>query len=691
MSRLTELLKKSNSTPGRHALPQLKYLYALILFVAMTLFVAAFPFQGNKRFLHAPHAIEINELVTWQPSETLTYTLANNSPAPDYAGFRSEWHPQKDVRRISLLFKSQQGCLQELRDSQNKLFATLNRCEVISTEILQKADFKPEKDLLQAEYNLNEPLPSGNTLIKVQTQDPIPAQIDQPESKELTLLAFLNQGPKFGDLFRQLLGRGKFNALFFILALGLLSFGWVLAKRHPRLSLLLVISAFCCSFLALVPNFSGNDETAHFSMLLQGANERSIAPEAGSARISRINSSARDLMFLDDFFKLHSVYPPPQGACLHQIIGDCGITEKPKNFYKKYLAWLDLDRIEFLGAGKVLTLVRLQNFFLFFILIFATVWLFNQNFEFIAPLFILFASAFSTLTSLSNDVFGVFIGIFLTAYQFWLLKNQGKLKVRSFATLLAFFLFYLGTKVDSNAFAALPVLAASSFFLITSAVRPPPILNEKRGKTLTLIFLLLSSVALFTFIRHFVFQHASTLLLPYFRFLEDSRVIQFLGTVPLATSLSFILTFLQGILGQFIWSHTSYPTLLSFLLMTFIFLFTAFSLSRNYLTKDTANEGFRIDYRVISCLFLQAVLFALLLDSVGSYGNTTAPGAWSFLVTRFFYPGIAVVFVPILLAIDSCPSQKKSQVLKVFRYTSLTWATLNLLYFHPRFFLADAW
>jgi hypothetical protein len=271
------------------------------------------------------------------------------------------------------------------------------------------------------------------------------------------------------------------------------------------------------------------------------------------------------------------------------------------------------------------------------------------------------------------------------------MKNKGTLSARILLALIGIFLFYLGTRVDSNAFAALPVLGASLLFLVSSLISVGMFFTTKRSKVLVLILLPLFSLSLFAFTRHFVFKHSSTLLLPHLVFLEDSQVIQFLGTVPLETSLGFILTSLKGMLGQFIWSHTSYPTLLGYLLIICILLFTAYSISRNFLYKDQLNLEFKINTRMLLCLFLQAVGFALLVDSIGSYGSTTAPGAWSFLVTRFFYPGVAVVFVPIMLAIESYSLERRTQVMKMIHFATLSWATANIIYFYPNFFLASAW
>jgi len=621
----------------------------------------------------------------------MTYTLLNNPPAPDYASFRSPWHPQKDVKRISLFYQGGQKCPQSLYDAQENPLATLKSCQAPETAVSNQLVLKSEKAILQADYELTAPLPFGATQFKIKTLDPIPAQIASSHGTNHEIIAISNQHLKFGDLFRQLWGRGKFNTSFFFLALILLSFGWLLAKQSSKVSLVLTLLSISLALLGLMPKFSGNDETAHFSMLVEATSERTPVFGDGANRISHLYASARDLMFLDDFFKLHKVYPQPQGACPHQIIGGCGITEKPKNFYNKYFAWLSFASIESLGVGKMLTLVRLQNLLAFLILIFLSVSFLRLNLEYAVPIFVFFSSAFSSLIALSNDVFGVFLGIFLTSYQFWLMKKKGTLRARIGLTLVGFFLFYLGTKVDSNAFAALPVLGASILFLVSSSISTNLFSNKKLWQGLALIFLPIFSLALFVFTRHFVFKYASTLLLPHLGFLEDSRVIQFLGTVPLQTSLGFILTFLKGMLGQFNWSHTSYPTEVGYLLIGCVFLFTAYSISRSFLRKEPSKSEFNFDSRLLFCLLMQAVVFALLVDSIGSYGSTTAPGAWSFLVTRFFYPGVAIVFVPIILAIESYSSERRTQVMKVIHFASLSWATVNIIYFYPNFFLASAW
>lgn len=666
------------------------YLYAFFLFGAMALLLAAYPFKGQARLMHAPHSSAIDGHISWRYSDKSLYTLINRSPAPDYSGFESKWHPQKKVMRVSLFFRGG-GCPRSLFDHQGEVLGKLKSCRMMNASIFGEYLADEDNDVYRGDFDLSSPLGFGAFRLLLQEFDGTPAQIVQPESSEHVLFAVLNQCPKFGDLFRQLWGRGKFNAVSYLFSLALLGLAWVLIDQNSKSAQLLTLASIVFSFLGLVPKFSGNDETAHFSMLLEAAAERLEDPASKEAQITRLNIEARNLMFVDDFFKLHKVDPPREGACLHQIIGSCGISEKPKDFYKTYFRWATINNIEALGVGRVLTLVRLQNLLTFFMVILLSVWLFGLKLEYSVPIFLIFASAFSTLISLSNDIFGVVLGVFLTSYQFWLMKNGSDLKLRLLATLSAFFLFYLGTRIDSNAFAALPVLAASCMYLALSSFRVSSFFRKRSSKTLFLIALSLLALAFFVFTRHFAAYFASRVLKPYLQNLDDGHVLQYLGTGSLESSIDYILTFVRGTLGQFVWSHTSHPRYLSYFVLVILALFTFYSILKSFCSEEATETDFKFNSRVIFCLMFQATLLALLIDSVGAYGNTTGAGAWSYLVTRFFFPGVAVLFVPILLAIDSYSAANRASVLRIIHYSSLSWATLNVLYFYPKFFLADAW
>jgi hypothetical protein len=112
---------------------------------------------------------------------------------------------------------------------------------------------------------------------------------------------------------------------------------------------------------------------------------------------------------------------------------------------------------------------------------------------------------------------------------------------------------------------------------------------------------------------------------------------------------------------------------------------------RSLLKSVTTDVSYKVDLGVVFVLGVQALLIFLIVDALGSYGSNDPAGSWSFLVSRFYYPGIAAFMVPLLLAFETFSSGVKSTILQYAGVFTLLWATSNILYFFPQFFLADAW
>jgi hypothetical protein len=303
---------------------------------------------------------------------------------------------------------------------------------------------------------------------------------------------------------------------------------------------------------------------------------------------------------------------------------------------------------------------------------------------------LIFGGAFSTIISLTNDIYGILLGLLLTAVQYTILSFKISNK-RSFRILmLAAIATYVGLKIDKNAYSALPVLASTLLYFVLSTV-----FNTERNILKKNALFIIAGATLAGFFALQVLRlnlnSVLKLLSAKVSLQDEFSLASHVGTEPITTVIGYNIEFLQSLFGRYVWSHSTYPAPISLSLLFSALFLIGFQFWKVYFSKDSQSHVPLASIFKTLCMIGQYLCLFFLIEAAASYGATTGAGAWSFLVPRFFYPGIACVFVPLLLAVQKIDEHPARVGYRLFTLSALFWSTINVLYFYPQFFLADAW
>jgi hypothetical protein len=675
---------------------KMKLATAIVTVLFIAIFFKFFRFSGEVRTLHTPFTADLSGQFQNSKMPATTFAFMFQPVETEFDSMKNSRAAQRNTTRVTFIIRATDDCPSFLIAESGRKLANLEQCQHTPHRIANFLKLKNREAFKIATYRFENIIKPGRTLISFAGQNeesttinPLILKTDKLENGGQTILALSHRTVRASELVQQLLRRGKFRLAAYFFATLTLICAWILVTTKPKISLTLTLIAMVLALLGLLPHFSGNDETAHFGMLTHAAGGSALHNPPIDLLSQRVNIEARELMYHEDFLQLHKVNLPPKGECLHMIIGSCGFSEQPKNFYKYFYSWLNQDVFESYQVKQILTFIRLQNVIVTALALILFCQLFRVEIGTIAPILIIFGGAFSSIVALTNDIYGILLGLYLTFLQYSIIKTDIGIRRQTLALLLGMLGFYVGLKIDSNAYSALPVICITGILLVHKLYQANIPNQFSRDLKIPIAFAVLT-LSFYLLSRRY-FNHGINSLNESFRVPEDINLIGMIGKISLTDVFRFNLELIRGLFGRYLWSHSTYPTNLTTSILILLFLTSIFCYLKSYAFSGQNASKLYTKLSLIPFLMAQYLGLLLMMEALVGLALSNVIPVWTFLVPRFYYPGIAVIFVPLMILLTSESVQKFAGSQIAVAAISLLWATSNILYFFPQFFLADAW
>ena len=516
-------------------------------------------------------------------------------------------------------------------------------------------------------------------------------------------LEIASEGPvTLFELWSQFNTLGTARRAGYAVALALFSVGFLTAtgkRKRFGLSLALLFASLAMGIAALMPYFAGNDETAHYTMLVESKEE---SPESKTQLIQQ----GWLLLFKENFYQINNAAVVQQGACLHQILGGCGVTSGPMLFYKYYFAALDFGHK---SATEIFRIVRVQNLFFLGIFAFTTYYFLQNQFFYFLFLLLFCGGLFAQFPTITNDIFVYFCGLLGFVAQAVLLNGK---KRALFPVLLFLGFIVVGLSIDSTLVCSFVVFAnilflAPAFALQSNDTTASPVaskINFARSVmllTLASIFSLLSVAGAFSLLRVFIPWLFD--LLKRFPsiagFLDGSSMMMLrsLNGQSFFVALLNVEQVLESYFGEYVWSHFRYS---NGLYLFFVGLFVALigiglgSQLLGFVAQINKKSSLKLQFARIwiwLLLCFQISVFCCVVEAVSVSNQNGFGGGWTYKVFRFYAPLMAVLLMPALLGLKELVLRMPQSMPRIMVVGASLWCLFLLGHWYPQFFLASAW
>lgn len=487
------------------------------------------------------------------------------------------------------------------------------------------------------------------------------------------------------------LSQKPWSAAIYFICLVAVTTLFITGKSGSKMGVILLAVAVYSSHFAISRYFSGHDETAHTEMFLSSINETYDLPNGADQNQKRADfyQSARQLMFDEDFYRLHGVLVPPRGTCPHMILGGCGISGSPRNLYKIYARFL--PHFDQISAKSLILTGRIINILLTLLLL-GLVAIVCGTDKLLPTFALLLSGAYlSQVASVTNDYPMLMLGLFGCTMLSTLLTSDSRRRV-----LLGFITFagfvYLSRPIDRSWISGLLTIIAAIGIVGLRCLNPRGRILEKKSPSLArsllssgLVWLLGAIVTAGSIwsVPYLWEAGIQGVFKPILRLSADGHML--LRAKPYGPGLTLdILWFhFQSFVGTYVWGHSYFSP----------FVYVLFAIAWAYLTclgVIALWEKSRVPpFQAMLILgFAGGGYFAMLM-LLNTY-NEIFPGTSldAAVKFRFMAPGAAIVLTLPFLGIQSLFSSPSRS--RTFLMVASYWAIVFLSYYQVRFFYCEA-
>lgn len=471
--------------------------------------------------------------------------------------------------------------------------------------------------------------------------------------------------------------------------------GVIKIPSYQNLSIYILFLFSILGTLVITKFYAGHDETSHIDQV-----HKSFV----SDKLERkdFHSQMRLSMIDHDFFRLHPAKIQKPQDCPHKVLAGCGYKSGPQKLYRFYAPIIETLNWNYLRSSPetITWLIRGINglgLLICLALVFA-IWG-KAKLESLLIVVILCGSYLSQVPSVSNDTPMYLVSFFGIASLAGIMEDQHKKK--ALLSLILCGLFYFLTKdLDPSSLSLIPWLVFACFYFFMSLIKNT-FFSHDQAPNQTFQFLdkqsfryaaiVVGTIILsLTFLRNLpeILKLFGLTLNDFYQYFpKQKRLLSNIFRYGLIESIQAFWAHLKSLIGSFVWGHSYYQWWIYGLHLVFLLRMSYFGL--NYLIgfiKGGRNSKIGVCF-ITGLLLASYLTLVLITNSHGS--NPTDVTRESFVKARFLAPGLVPVYILFYMGIHSMLKEKKYRQ-KIITLTGI-WTLTYLIYFLPRFFLADTY
>ncbi|WP_234996175.1 hypothetical protein [Pseudobacteriovorax antillogorgiicola] len=335
--------------------------------------------------------------------------------------------------------------------------------------------------------------------------------------------------------------------------LGIVFLAISIAFVRTKYFFILLTISLVISVLATTDSMSGHDETAHLDMMYRSFHVEGKAP----VQLGSFYNQSYDFMEQNDFYYLHKLHPV-RNTCIHRIVGHCGISSQPMNWYQDISLFSNplTSPHQFVFYHQVITLLLL-------IICITSAYFFLENGYFQGFLvgLILCGGFWSAIPSITNDI-PLFIGGFMSLIAFSTGSERWKKFCRPILSFVLVTIFILILKYYDRSW--ITIFLIIPFLTINEMANN----NQSRSVGFGRAALELVSIVILSIFLAFLLVKFSDRFVFFDRNIWDlissnidHKILSILDG-PQILSLSFFGAILNGhiksVFGTFVWGHSQF-------------------------------------------------------------------------------------------------------------------------------------